>query len=203
MLIKIAGLPPARLTVVAYDVASPRRARAVRRVLDAVNHAKQYSVYETHLGPGELRRVLTEVRACCDPQSDRLAAWFPRGGVRLVWSQNGLQTETQDGGACGQPARLATNIGNFMLCFDISDAAALRAVSAEIAAESAMVQRSVYWLRAPLTHLIALMKRCHALLEKGDRLWAYPLGASRALWRMGEDTAPSLIPISTHHWSAT
>lgn len=200
MLITIAGLPPSRLTVVAYDIGSSRRARAVRRVLDAVNHAKQYSVYEALLGPGELRRVLTEVRACCDLQSDRLAAWWPVGGVRLVWSQNALQTEAQAGSACGQPAHLNANIGNFMLCFDISNATALRAVSAEIAAETAMVQRSVYWLRAPVTHLTALLKRCNTFLETGDRLWAYPLGASRALWRMDEDTAPSLIPIATHHW---
>jgi CRISPR/Cas system-associated endoribonuclease Cas2 len=200
MLIAIAGQGPSRLMVVAYDIGSPRRARKVRRVLDAVNHAKQYSVYETVLGPGELRRVLTEVRACCDPQSDRLAVWWPVGGARLVWSQNGLQSEALAGGNGGRPAHLSANIGNFMLCFDISDAAALRAVSAEIAAETAMVQRSVYWLRAPVAYLTALLKRCSALLETGDRLWAYPLGASRALWRMGEDTAPSLLPISTHHW---
>lgn len=92
------------------------------------------------------------------------------------------------------------NIGNFMLCYDISDTAALRAVAAEVAAECAMVQRSVYWLRAPVTRLAALLKRCSIHLETSDRLWAYPLGASRALWRMGEQAAPSLIPIATHHW---
>lgn len=200
MLITIAGMPPSRLTVVAYDIRAPRRARAVRRVLSAVSHAKQYSVYETHLGPGELRRVLTDVEVCCDPKLDRLAAWWPVDGVRLTWSQNGLRTEAQAGGACEQPTHLRANIGNFVLCFDISNAAALRAVSAEIAAESAMVQRSVYWLRASTTHLTVLLTRCNAFLETGDLLWAYPLGGSRALWRMDAGTAPSLIPIATHHW---
>lgn len=200
MLIAIAGKAPSRLMVVAYDIGSPSRARAVRRVLDAVNHAKQYSVYETLLGHGELRRLLTEVGTCCDPNSDRLAAWWPLDGLRLVWGKTGLQAEAQAGGVCGKPVRLRANIGNFMLCYDISDAAALRAVSAEVAAESAMVQRSVYWLRAPVTRLAALLKRCSIHLEASDRLWAYPLGASRALWRMDEQAAPSLIPISTHHW---
>jgi CRISPR/Cas system-associated endoribonuclease Cas2 len=186
--------------VVAYDIGSPSRARAVRRVLDAVNHAKQYSVYETLLGRGELRRVLNAVGACCDPRLDRLAAWWPQDGLRLIWGKAGLLAEAQAGGACGKPARLNANIGNFMLCYDISDLAALRAVGAEVAAECAMVQRSVYWLRAPATRLAALLERCSVHLERSDRLWAYPLGASRALWRMGEHAAPSLIPIATHHW---
>lgn len=200
MLIMIAGTRPSRLVVLAYDIGSPRRARAVRRVLDAVNHAKQYSVYETLLGRGELRRVLAEVSACCDPASDRLAAWWPLDGLRLAWGKTGLQVEAQSGGECVKPAQLRSNIGNFMLCYDISDATALRAVNAEVAAESAMVQRSVYWLRAPATRLAALLKRCDTHLEPNDRLWAYPLGASRALWQMGEEHAPSLIPITTHHW---
>lgn len=203
MLIAIAGTRPSRLMVVAYDIGSPRRARAVRRVLDAVNHAKQYSVYETLLGHGELRRLLAEVRACCDPVADRLAAWWPMDGLRLVWGEAGLRVETRAGGVCGQPARLRSNIGNFVLCYDISDPAALRAVSAEIAAESAMVQRSVYWLRAPVSRLTGLLQRCARSLDKDDRLWVYPLGACRALWRMGDETAPSLIPIATHHWKTT
>ncbi|MFB1488760.1 MULTISPECIES: hypothetical protein [unclassified Thiocapsa] len=200
MLITIAGRGTSRLMVVAYDIGSPSRARAVRRVLDAVNHAKQYSVYETLLGPGELRRLLNEVSACCDPSVDRLAAWWPLDGLRLVWGKAGLQAEAQSGGVCGTPERLRANIGNFMVCYDISDTAALRAVGAEVAAECAMVQRSVYWLRAPATRLAALLKRCSIHLETSDRLWAYPLGASRALWRMDEHAAPWLIPIATHHW---
>lgn len=200
MLITIAGMPPPRLTVVAYDIGAPRRARAVRRILDALNHAKQYSVYEVYLRPSELRRAWAEVRACCDPQLDRLAAWQPVDGLRLIWGANGLQTTAERGGAGEQLACLRANIGNFILCFDISDAAARRAVSAEIAAESATLQRSVYWLRAPATHLTALLKRCNAFLEVDDRLWAYPFSGSQALWRLGEDTMPSLIPIATHHW---
>lgn len=200
MLITIDGMPPSRLTVVAYDIRAPRRARAVRRVLSAVSHAKQYSVYETQLGRSELRRVLTDVRACCDPKLDRLAVWWPMDGVRLTCSQDGSQIAAQTGGAREQPKHIPPNIGNFVLCFDISNAAMLRAVSAEIAAESAMLQRSVYWLRASIRHLTALLSRCNAFLETGDRLWAYPLGGSRALWQMNADTAPSLIPIATHHW---
>ena len=200
MLLTIAG-PPSRLMVVAYDIPSPKRARAVRRLLDAVNHAKQYSVYETRLGPGQLRRLLNDVRDCCDPSADRLAAWWPVDGQRLIWGQHGLQADTQTSDTPHQPPTPRTNIGNFILCYDISDAAALRTVNAEIAAECAMLQRSVYWLRASAAQLSALLKRCTAALDTGDRLWAYPLGASRALWRMNnDDFTPSLLPISTHNW---
>lgn len=200
MLIAIAGTQPSRLAVVAYDIASPRRARGVRQVLDAVNHAKQYSVYEALLNHGQLRQVLASVADCCDPAADRLAAWWPLDGMRLAWGRGGLHIEAQAGGACGKPARPRANIGNFMLCYDISNAAALRAVAAEVAAECAMVQRSVYWLRAPVTRLGALLSRCAPRLEANDRLWAYPLGTRRGLWRMGEDAQPSLLPIATHHW---
>jgi CRISPR/Cas system-associated endoribonuclease Cas2 len=201
MLIAIAGARPSRMVVVAYDISSPRRARDVRRVFDAVNHAKQYSVYEAMLNQGELRKVLTEVSACCDPSADLLAAWWPLDGMRLVWREEALKIEAQAGGFCGKPAKLQLNIGNFMLCYDISDATALRTVAAEIAAESAMVQRSVYWLRAPTARLAALLRRCAPHLATSDRLWAYPLGASRGLWCMGDETVTrSVLPIATYHW---
>lgn len=200
MLLPIGG-SPSRLMVIAYDIPSPKRARAVRRLLDAVNHAKQYSVYETRLGPGQLRRLLNDVHACCDPSADQLAAWWPVDSARLIWGHNGLQIDTLTRNASPQPPNLHTNIGNFILCYDIRRAATLRTVSAEIAAECAMLQRSVYWLRASVTQLQTLLKRCAALLDNTDCLWAYPLGASRALWRMNsDDFTPSLLPISTHNW---
>ena len=196
----IVGARPARLVVISYDISCPRRARRARATLDSVHHAKQYSVYEAMLGEGELHGVLAEIATCCDLDVDLLAAWWPVDGLRLIWREGALRVEARAGEPRGERAVLRANIGNFMLCYDISDAAALRAVSAEVAAESAMVQRSVYWLRAPVTRLAALLKRCSIHLETSDRLWAYPLGASRALWRMGEQAAPSLIPIATHHW---
>lgn len=200
MLIGISSTRPSRLAVVAYDIRSGRRAQAVRRVLDAVNHAKQYSVYEAVLGPGELRQVLADLKACCDCATDRLAAWCPVDGMRLAWRDGGLKIDGQFGGVYGMQAGLRPSIGNFMLCYDISDAAALRAVAAAVAAESAMVQRSVYWLRGSAARLSRLLSWCQERLASGDRLWAYPLGASRGLWRMGVDAAPSVLPIATHHW---
>jgi CRISPR/Cas system-associated endoribonuclease Cas2 len=200
MLIAIASTRPSQLMVMAYDITCQRRAKKVRQILDAVNHAKQYSVYEAMLTHREADRLRSAVSACCDPATDVLAAWKPVDGMRLVWNHNELHIEAQAGGVCGKPAHLRANIGNFMLCYDISTAATLRAVSAEIAAESAMVQRSVYWLRASTTHLTALLKRCASHLNAGDRLWAYPMNSSRDLWQVGERAAQSILPIATHHW---
>jgi CRISPR-associated endonuclease Cas2 len=200
MLIAIASTRHSQLMVIAYDITCSRRARKVRQILDAVNHAKQYSVYEAMLSHREADRLLSAVSACCDPATDVIAAWKPVDDMRLVWNNDQLQIEAQAGGMCGKPAKLRANIGNFMLCYDISTAATLRAVSAEIAAESAMVQRSVYWLRASTTQLTTLLKRCTSHLNAGDRLWAYPLSTSRNLWQVGERAAQSILPIATYHW---
>lgn len=57
MIYGIVGPRPARLVVLSYDISCPRRARLVRRVLDAIHHAKQYSVYEAVLSDGAFRAM--------------------------------------------------------------------------------------------------------------------------------------------------
>jgi len=100
----------------------------------------------------------------------------------------------QAGGVGDRPAWLRANLGNFVLCYDIADPATLRAVAADIAAETARVQRSVYWLRAPVARLKTLLQCCAPRLDAADRLWAYPLGTGRALWRL--DATPAVLPIA-------
>ena len=202
MIYAMAGARPARLAVLAYDIACPRRAYRVRKVLNPLHHAKQYSVYEAMLGAGYLRGLLAELSACCDFGADRLAVWWPLDGVRLEWQRGRLVVTARAGAPCREPAALRPNVGNFVVCYDVSDPAALRAVAAAVAAEGAMVQRSVYWLRLPARQLAAVVGRCAPHLAADDRLWAYPLGGCGDLWQVGAPP-PSILPIATHRWRST
>lgn len=202
MLFTIQGARPSRLVVLSYDICCPQRARRVRRVLDSLRIAKQYSVFEVRLGNGEFHGVLAGLSSLCDFSCDRLAAWWPLDGLRLHWRQDRLMVDAREGEACHAVAVLPPNIGNFVLCYDISDPDALRAVAAQVAVESVMVQRSVYWLRAPTTHLSALLARCAPHLADSDRLWAYPLRGSHELWHVGTQVN-SILPIATHRWRSS
>jgi len=199
MKIAIYGFRKTRLIVIAYDITSPRRAYHVRKVLDSLQYEKQYSVYETVLGEGQFRGVLAELSTYCDFSSDLLAAWWPLEGLRLHWKQNQLMISAKRGEPWKTAAVLPQNIGNFVLCYDISDPEALCAVAKEVASEAVMVQRSVYWLRTSVAELSALLARCAPHLESEDRLWVYPLRSSSDLWNVGI-TNPSILPIATYHW---
>jgi CRISPR/Cas system-associated endoribonuclease Cas2 len=199
MLYSLAEPQPGRLTVLSYDLASPARARRVRRILEPWHHARQYSVYEMRLTRAEYLKLRQELLDCLDPGADRLAAWWPQDGLRLCWARDRLQVAARDGQPDTGPACLPPRIGDFMVCYDIADPAALRAVGAEVAAEAAMIQRSVYWLRAPLARLTGLLRRCASRLAEADRLWVHALPGHHALWR-ADAPASALLPISTHHW---
>ncbi len=200
MLYTITEAKPPRLTVLSYDIQSPRRAYRVRKALEPWRRDKQYSVYEILLCYAEFRGLVAEVAECCDFATDRLAVWWPLAGLRLIWRQGRLVIGARNGDPDGRPARLPPTLGNFVLCYDISDPQALIAVAAMVGAETAALQRSVYWLRAPADRLAALMGRCQVYLAEEDRLWAYPLRGCDALWRIGEQETV-FLPISTHHWS--
>jgi CRISPR/Cas system-associated endoribonuclease Cas2 len=112
---------PFRMTVLAYDMGCPRRARRVRKALEPWRFDKQYSVYETRLGHGEFRGVLAELADCCDFAADRLAVWWPFEGLRLVWRQDRLQVGAREGVASRGLVRLPARIGNFVVCYDVTD----------------------------------------------------------------------------------
>jgi CRISPR/Cas system-associated endoribonuclease Cas2 len=202
MIFAMAGARPTRLAVLAYDIACPRRAYQVRKALNPLHHAKQYSVFEAMLGEGLLRGLLAELSACCDFSADRLAVWWPREGLRLEWQRGRLVVTARAGAPCREPVSLRPNLGNFVVCYDVSDPAALRAVAAEVAAEGAMIQRSVYWLRLPARELSAVLGRCAPHLAADDRLWAYPLGGSGDLWHLGAPET-AILPISTYRWRSS
>jgi CRISPR/Cas system-associated endoribonuclease Cas2 len=146
-------------------------------------------------------RVLAELADCCDFAADRLAVWWPFEGLRLVWRQDRLQVGAREGVASRGLVRLPARIGNFVVCYDVTDPEALEAVAAIVAGETAMLQRSVYWLRAPAARLGSLMAHCAVHLGERDQLWAYPLGGNHELWQVGtRETA--ILPIATHHWRA-
>ena len=91
MLYSISGLAnSSQLVVLSYDITCKKRSRKVRRVLESVHHAKQYSVFEVMLCEGELRGVLAEISTYCDLSEDLLAVWRPLNGLRLVWMRDRL-----------------------------------------------------------------------------------------------------------------
>lgn len=196
------GARAARLAVMAYDIGHPRRARRVRQLLESVHHAKQYSVFELHLPNGVLHGLLAEATALCNLQEDRLALWWPRDGLRVAWTPpHAGPCASRPGGSCvARSDTVLAGAGNFVVCFDVTDAHALHAVSGRIAAHGVMLQRSVYWLRMPARRVAHLLAGCAALLQAEDRLWAYPLRHAGALWQVGEDTPAPLLPIGAHHW---
>lgn len=200
MLLPMIGIRNTRVAIISYDVRCPKRSRRVRQALDPWRFTKQYSVYELNLTPADLRTLLTEVRDACDLSTDSLLTWQPADGMRLIWNHGRLMISARGGDNCWQTLPPRTALGNFVICYDISDPKTLRAVGNEVAAEAAMLQRSVYWLRASLSTLSALFARCAQRLAATDRLWAYPLRGHHDLSALST-TASSLLPIAHHHWS--
>lgn len=195
MLIPIAGAQAsARLHVFAYDIASPRRARRARGILEPLQHARQKSVFEVVASTGAGRGILAELAAVCEPAEDSLAVWFPAPAGRLQWM--GDRFIGHDG------TSRAARGGNFVVCYDIADPLRLRAVSRLCGESSLMVQRSVYWWRcdaAVLSRALATSRACFH--EHEDRLWAYPLANADALWRVRAGRA-SVLPLSAHGWGS-
>jgi CRISPR/Cas system-associated endoribonuclease Cas2 len=65
-----------RTAVIAYDIASNRRRRAVLRVLREWRIDGQYSAHECRLGRREAEELFLQLGALIDPLSDRLLlAW--------------------------------------------------------------------------------------------------------------------------------
>lgn len=187
---------PPRLAVFAYDIGSPRRARAARAVLRGVQIEAQYSVFEARLTAPEFRGLLAEVSSACDLSADRLAVWWPRGGVRFEWRDRRLRVRGANAASLAAAARGALN---FIVCYDVSDDEARLRVARAVAANAAQVQRSVYWLRAAPGAVLPLLERCAAALGEGDRLWVYPLRRAGDLWQVGAQEA-ALLPMAAHHW---
>jgi CRISPR-associated endonuclease Cas2 len=195
--------PVPRLTVLSYDISSAKRARRVRRVLDPLRRAKQYSVYETLLHRAEFRGVLAELTEYCDLAQDKLAVWWPRRAIRIEWLRGALRPIACDAQQTNaiEALKVSERSGNFVVCYDVSEPETLDRVADCVAAQGAMLQRSVYWLRVRYRPLAAVLERCGRLLAKDDRLWAYPLQGADDLWRVGPQTS-SILPVTADRWAS-
>ncbi len=187
-----------RMSVFAYDIASPKRARRVRRVLAGLRCDGQYSVCETHLTVPEMHDLLAELWSLCDPDSDRLASWRPRDERVLALDRKGRLLLRAGAGGDWRPApdrRRAAGGGNFVICYDIADVEALLAVGRKVAACTTAMQRSVYWLRGTADDLLGLAHQCAPLLGETDKLWIYPLASASHLWQVRIDV-PCILPVA-------
>jgi CRISPR/Cas system-associated endoribonuclease Cas2 len=192
----------ARLAVIAYDISMPKRARRVRRLLNAIRIEKQYSVFETCLLPSEFYGVIAELTTYCNLDRDRLAVWWPRDVVRLEWTIRHFRPASR-GPAFGDDAAATATMkksGNFIISYDVSDPGALDRIAGVVSAEGTMMQRSVYWLRLSYPRLIVVLERCARHLSEQDAFWIHPLQSASGLWRIGN--APStLLPVTSDRWA--
>lgn len=183
-----AGRP--RMTVFSYDIACPRRSARMRRILEPLQMAKQYSVIETMLSVREFQGILAEVTLAVDLRRDRLCVWWPRNGSRIVHHRRNRSANSA-----------LPKSGNYIVCYDVSDPRALQRVGGIVARETVMLQRSVYWLRGPAAVLGDIFACCDPhLTGEHDRLWAYPLAGADDLWQIGPSVI-SALPIARHRWA--
>ena len=62
----------ARLWLVAYDVAHPKRLRRVAKLLESVGERQQKSVFELAAGPDERQRITRRLAAIISPEEDQV-----------------------------------------------------------------------------------------------------------------------------------
>ncbi len=65
-----------------YDIADPKRLRLVARIMEGFGVRVQKSVFECHLPPSALDRMLAAVAAVMDPQCDSLRVYPLMGDSR-------------------------------------------------------------------------------------------------------------------------
>lgn len=63
------------LTLVAYDIASPRRLARVASVCEDYGIRVQYSLFECRLEPREMEHLWNALNAEIDPAEDRIVAY--------------------------------------------------------------------------------------------------------------------------------
>jgi CRISPR/Cas system-associated endoribonuclease Cas2 len=202
MLIGVPSKSP--LSVYAWDVSCPTRARRVREAVFPHAAHRQLSVAEVRLPAVAVIDLFAELSLLVDLAEDRLALWRPRAGLRLaVLAGGGVMASTPGAHQLLDAAglrRVLAGAGNVLISYDVSDPVAARQLHAGVAAGGAMVQRSVYHWRAAAAAVVALITEAGGWLAAGDRLWIHPLAAARDLWRAGAE-ASSLLPVATHHWA--
>lgn len=79
-------MPARDLYLAAYDVAQPRRMAAALKLTRAYATGGQKSVHEVFMTPAECRRLLEDMSALLDPDTDRLLLikLDPRSRVHIL-----------------------------------------------------------------------------------------------------------------------
>ena len=84
-----------KTALIAYDIGSNRRRRAVHRVLRHWRIDGQYSAHECRLSEGEAEELFLQLTGLIDPAVDRLLLVFTDLRARKAWgsgaSQGGLR----------------------------------------------------------------------------------------------------------------
>ena len=175
-----------RLRVVAYDVASPRRWRRLRRRLMPWASQGQYSAAEVHAAPRDFVALTADLRDALDPATDRLATWQPFDQLRI------------DAGRASR--HQWPTVGHWVVCWDVRCRSRLQRLQRAAAARMVALQSSVYWLRADAgaTALLATTLMRH-LDPTDDALWFYPL-ASAAHLSIVVGAALPVLPVASGAW---
>ena len=168
-------------TVFSYDIASPRRARHVRRALAGWCIDAQYSVVESMLLGRERYELAGDLRELLDVEEDSLLLWTPQGARRWRWLEGALVQDRCDESAAA-PVADGARCGNFVIAYDVRDEVRLRRLHKAIRGDTLALQRSVYWLRGDQAEALHLAAHLGKLLESEDWLWIYPLARAGDLW---------------------
>jgi CRISPR-associated endonuclease Cas2 len=168
--------------VFSYDIASPKNARAVRRVLKRWRLDGQLSVHEAIVTPGQAESLGVELAELVDPETDSLMVF------RLCRRGHGpiMVLSAPNAPSVAQPNKRVPNFpadGTYVLAYDVRDVKRLRRVHRETSKEGIFVQRSVYLYQGSGASLVALVARIRALLdETADDCRVYALSGADDLW---------------------
>ena len=67
-----APMPDARVFLISYDIASPKRWRKIVRIIEKLGARQQYSVFTATLTPRRAARLEKQIRRHMDETADRL-----------------------------------------------------------------------------------------------------------------------------------
>ncbi len=190
-----------RLTVVAYDVAQPRRAYRTRRLLQAWRIDGQYSVVETWLTARERIELCADLRECLSIESDRLLVAMPYSGIREALEPGGWSYGSRESADAAATLRaVEQHAGNAILAYDVRDRERLIAVQGSVAETTIALLRSVYWFRGAWRDARTVAERAAQAADlAADRIWLYPLASAADLWFV-VGPVPPVLPVRRGGW---
>jgi CRISPR-associated protein Cas2 len=82
-------------TVVAYDIADPKRLRRVAKIMEDYAERMQKSVFEAELEPWVFRRMRRRIEDVIDPEKDGVKYYRLCGACRKELWVHGLEGESE------------------------------------------------------------------------------------------------------------